>query len=1296
MLLEKIEIDSCGSLEQIHLGPFSHRLNVVFGPPGSGKTACLEFIRSVMLGSDRHWHRGASGRVVWADREGLVHCRRELDGTPRGRLLVDCVARDDRAYDHHYGYRTASNYQNLERLVELPRQLLDSLVAPASQLDLAAVLNACQQAGLDTRHWTRDDAEISRVRQAIADLDRQLEGYTRQGETSDGLRLRRAELVRQLAQLDQLPRQSATDVERRARLQTRLRDTKDEINRLRRQESDLRQSLSRLEELLSSSNLLDNPTRSTVDPHQAQLRIAADRRAQLVALDRQLVRLCRALRDIRGLREYGPAVGAAPDAVDLEAPVRFYNASAKYQDHQFYDSRLAAVRRQLDWLLSHYDASLPPQDRLPKANYNGDAAADPSQLGPNYFDHYYLDREYLDREYLDREYLDREYLDREYLDREYLDRINSERLDLTRSYLERSELDALLDAVRGLRAAIDNGPQSTTDQHPYTLNLSASEETLTRAIRRMIDARQALLEKIADEHDLSSGQLKAAFGDWYRCHDQPHLYQWLLSHHAPSQIDETGIRAARRRRLESERAELLDELSRTVNRLDDSVREARSVERQLADLPNLLPVAVDEKRQSWLREEIAEVDRRLRWLDSCQAAHGKRLQLTRRLDQLLAGVSHPSALVKQAQIWAEQLSSGKLSPSQVAQYLQSPAAATTAHNSRDDSSILRNEHERRIVNLALRMAATDQLRSQGRQIPLLVDEPSATWLGDSERARLADIFARYANLGNQLIVFTAHRGLADGIRSLGGHALTLVPRHYYQLRYRESADTSAQRINRELDTAWRESHGVYDDPHWYRQPTTNGYHQPDYDWSQSYPTQQRPTIQPEIELPSRVSRGPASPFFLTDDSPVDQAPSIDAVAAARLREQNITTVGDLLNADPRRVARRLNLADVSVEVVIRWQDEANLVCGVPQLRNFDARVLVGCGFTEPSQLASMHPGQLLEKVEAFLATSRGRQILRTGTSYELSRITSWIAAANRSVARRSRHGESAERRGNRSSRSNRGSRNSSRNRDRGGHSMTDYDRGTSDNFDAHDQANRQRSARLTIDRQSRADRERADRERADRERLERESTARDRAAQDSRARERAARARSSRESNDRDRTSRRQKRSSSNHATSQQQTRHSERSSASLHETRELRFYLELNSPIVDAPSIGPKTAKRLEAIGYRTVRQFIEANPATIAAQLNHHRMTEDRLRTWQQQSTLMCQVPMLRGHDVQLLIEADVITPEQLANAIPAQLFSKIDRVARSSEGKRILRGASLPDLEEINDWIRWAADRRSLKAA
>lgn len=63
---------------------------------------------------------------------------------------------------------------------------------------------------------------------------------------------------------------------------------------------------------------------------------------------------------------------------------------------------------------------------------------------------------------------------------------------------------------------------------------------------------------------------------------------------------------------------------------------------------------------------------------------------------------------------------------------------------------------------------------------------------------------------------------------------------------------------------------------------------------------------------------------------MDQSPSIDAVAAQHLRSVGVFTVGQLLQAEPNSVARKLKLADVSAEVVARWQHEATLVCGVPQ------------------------------------------------------------------------------------------------------------------------------------------------------------------------------------------------------------------------------------------------------------------------------------------------------------------------------------------------------------------------------
>ncbi len=145
---------------------------------------------------------------------------------------------------------------------------------------------------------------------------------------------------------------------------------------------------------------------------------------------------------------------------------------------------------------------------------------------------------------------------------------------------------------------------------------------------------------------------------------------------------------------------------------------------------------------------------------------------------------------------------------------------------------------------------------------------------------------------------------------------------------------------------------------------------------------------------AKAFAAPVSPFFLTVDSPIDQAPSIDAVAAARLRGLKVTHVNHLMQQDSNRLADALGLASVDASTIRRWQAECRLVCRVPQLRGFDARVLVGCGVTTPAQLAAIHPVDLLQQVEAFLATGQGQKILLSGSSHELSRITSWIAAAN--------------------------------------------------------------------------------------------------------------------------------------------------------------------------------------------------------------------------------------------------------------------------------------------------------------
>lgn len=124
--------------------------------------------------------------------------------------------------------------------------------------------------------------------------------------------------------------------------------------------------------------------------------------------------------------------------------------------------------------------------------------------------------------------------------------------------------------------------------------------------------------------------------------------------------------------------------------------------------------------------------------------------------------------------------------------------------------------------------------------------------------------------------------------------------------------------------------------------------------------------------------------------------------------------------------------------------------------------------------------------------------------------------------------------------------------------------------------------------------------------------------------------------------------------------------------------------------------AERLNKIGIFTVDDLLQTDAETIAEQLNHRRIDAETILQWQQQATLVCRVPMIRGHDAQFMVAVDVTTPEELAVSDPVSLFAKVDDVANSAEGKRITRGGKLPDLEEVTEWIGYASQHRSLNAA
>ncbi len=134
---------------------------------------------------------------------------------------------------------------------------------------------------------------------------------------------------------------------------------------------------------------------------------------------------------------------------------------------------------------------------------------------------------------------------------------------------------------------------------------------------------------------------------------------------------------------------------------------------------------------------------------------------------------------------------------------------------------------------------------------------------------------------------------------------------------------------------------------------------------------------------------------------------------------------------------------------------------------------------------------------------------------------------------------------------------------------------------------------------------------------------------------------------------------------------------------------LTRENPVVDAPSIGPKTAARLEDVGIYTVGELLDCDIEETAFMLDVHYIDSETLRDWQDQTKLMMEVPGLRVHDVQIMVGAGIRTSKELAEAPARTLFLLATEFLNSPEGERVRRGDDLFMEEEVEEWIERARD-------
>jgi hypothetical protein len=135
------------------------------------------------------------------------------------------------------------------------------------------------------------------------------------------------------------------------------------------------------------------------------------------------------------------------------------------------------------------------------------------------------------------------------------------------------------------------------------------------------------------------------------------------------------------------------------------------------------------------------------------------------------------------------------------------------------------------------------------------------------------------------------------------------------------------------------------------------------------------------------------------------------------------------------------------------------------------------------------------------------------------------------------------------------------------------------------------------------------------------------------------------------------------------------------------RIRLSREALVVDAPSIGPKTAGRLGLIGVKTVGDLLALAPEDAAHRIKQGHINAGIIKDWQAQALLACTVPELNGAHAQLLVGAGVYSVDDLAAADPDFLIDAVTMFAQSNEGERDLRGVVLPERARVKGWIEAA---------
>jgi hypothetical protein len=132
------------------------------------------------------------------------------------------------------------------------------------------------------------------------------------------------------------------------------------------------------------------------------------------------------------------------------------------------------------------------------------------------------------------------------------------------------------------------------------------------------------------------------------------------------------------------------------------------------------------------------------------------------------------------------------------------------------------------------------------------------------------------------------------------------------------------------------------------------------------------------------------------------------------------------------------------------------------------------------------------------------------------------------------------------------------------------------------------------------------------------------------------------------------------------------------------RFTLSGDSPVAQAPAIGARAARRLEAAGVKTIADLLSIEAEACERRVDDAEISAQSIRDWQAQALLACTVPGLKAREAQALVACGVTDAQDLAQMDAAELCDAVAEWGLSEDGQRAWGSAPAPSADDVATWI------------